>query len=238
MKLNNAMHNSHRHYEELQYSHKSMSQNNSSLPSLVKKLPRLSEELGRLAQFSQGRDVNLDELIHSVSHRSHALLTLFFGIPFLLPIPVPGLSMIFGVIIAIAGFRMMFGWGPWIPRKMGTYKVPGDTVAKIFFAGERFLCRIEWLIKPRGRWVQGSIFVRASVAFMISFAGILLALPLPPGTNFPPATAIVILSIGVLEMDLFFLILGSLIFVANVALFSLIPLYGYDVLMKYLPHFW
>jgi len=65
---------------------------------------------------------------------------------------------------------------------------------------------------------------------MISLGGLLLFLPLPPGTNAPPALALILLCIGTLQHDIVFVILGTLIlFLFTLALLSL-ALLGLDLL--------
>ena len=63
-------------------------------------------------------------------------------------------------------------------------------------------------------------------AFIIFVAAFVLLLPLPPGTNFPPALCIILMAGGLLERDGRFILAGYLAFALNVVFFALFALYG------------
>jgi hypothetical protein len=143
------------------------------------------------------------------------------------PIPLPGLSMIFGLIIAAAGLRMAQGSGPWVPERWKNRSLPGRRLEKIFAAGAAFLRRCERVLKPRGRWLTAHPWTQRVNGGAIAFCGLLLAAPAPPGTNFPPAFAILLLSVGTLEEDLLFLAAGYAALALNVLLFGAIAWLGW-----------
>lgn len=66
---------------------------------------------------------------------------------------------------------------------------------------------------------------RLNGIFMV-IAGFLLALPTPPGGNFPPGVALVLLSLGTLEEDAVVTTLGYIAFALNVVLFGAIFYFG------------
>jgi hypothetical protein len=71
-------------------------------------------------------------------------------------------------------------------------------------------------------------------AVMVVILGFLLALPLPPGTNFPPAISIILLSIGSLERDAVFVGAGIVAFGVNVLFFSEIFITAWTYLSRLL----
>ena len=187
---------------------------------------RLSSELARLVSLCDEESITLRRLTEAMGTRGHALLALFLGFPFLLPIPLPGLSIFFGACIAISGGRMALGKGPWFPRSWMNRPLPVSILRKILRTGEKLMSRLEVWIKPRGAFFHAYPWVRPMNGLMIASCGLLLALPLPPGTNFPPAAAIVLLATGSLEEDGLFLGLGYIAFMVNVAFFTLLPFLG------------
>jgi len=187
---------------------------------------RLSGELARLGALCHGESITLQQLTDAMGTRGHALLTLLLGFPFLLPIPLPGLSVFFGTCIAITGFRMALGKVHWFPRQWMERPLSTKVLRRIFHTGEKIMQRLEVWIKPRGAFFHASPWIRPLTGLLIACCGMLLALPLPPGTNFPPALAIILLSIGSLEEDGVFLALGYAAFVLNVIFFTLLPFLG------------
>lgn len=192
----------------------------------------LSEEFVKLSELCNQETILFSTLINNMTARGHALLTLIFGIPFMLPIPIPGLSVIFGFIIFVGGMAMALGQKPWVPKFIMDRTISSHTLSKVFFHGARISRKFEWLIKPRGRIIINYSWVRRFNGVLIGICGFLLALPLPPGTNFPPATAIILLSVAILQEDILFMIFGYLAFALNSIFFAAIFIYGFSGVQK------
>jgi hypothetical protein len=199
---------------------------------------KLSAELLRLSVICEEENVTFSRLIRALRSRGHALITLFLSFPFLLPVPLPGLSVIFGLLIALCGVRISFQGRPWIPRKWRKKRIPGTVLAKVFRAGRKVMLFLEKFIRPRQvKWARHREMIRFS-GWMIAILGVLLSLPYPPGTNFPPASAIILLSIGLLEEDVLFLFLGMIDFVFNLFFFTAITFFGFEGIRKVFTYFY
>lgn len=194
---------------------------------------RLSAEFKRLSEVCRSGPMTFRDLVGTITTRTHALLTLVLSIPFLLPIPLPGLSIPFGALIIIAGFRMIWGLPPWVPGIIGRRTIPSEVLAKIFLGGESIMKKLERWVRPRGYGLTRRLMFRTMTASMILISGFFLALPLPPGTNFPPALTIVLLSVGELEDDGLFLIFGSIAFLLTSTAFTVLPWLGIESLIHY-----
>jgi hypothetical protein len=84
----------------------------------------------------------------------------------------------------------------------------------------KILLRTETVIKPRLRFfARHPGFVKFNGA-VISLLAILLGLPMPPGFNFPPALAIIVLAIGSIERDGVLIIIGYSLAILNVVFFG------------------
>jgi hypothetical protein len=149
---------------------------------------------------------------------SHALVVLFLSLPFLTPIPLPGLSLVLGTVIALSGVAIILGKPIWLPHFVGKQKISGHLLEKIFSTGSRVLLKFEHLIRPRMDNLLGGKLGRLLSGLLIFFSGVILALPLPPGTNFPPALICVILALGLLERDRLLTFLGLSLFIAKIVL--------------------
>ncbi len=189
---------------------------------------RPSQVFARLASACAAGPVTLGTLIEGMGPRDHALLTLLLGMCFLHPIPMLGISVIFGSVIAVAGGRMAWGLGPWVPRRWMHKPLPRGLLARVFSASSRVFKRAESLIHPRGAGFAGHPWALRGTGLAVALCGLLIMVPLPPPTNMPPATAIVLLSVGVLEEDALILGLGAVAFLANIAMFTAIAVFGFQ----------
>ncbi|MBS0653279.1 MAG: exopolysaccharide biosynthesis protein [Verrucomicrobia bacterium] len=194
---------------------------------------RLSEEFQRLSVECADKEMNARELVHFIGPRSRALISLIFSVPFLFFIPLPGLSTLFGFLIAVCGYSIAFNKGIWFPNWMLKKKISGKLLAQAFQKGKIILVKIERAFRPRGLFLSKHPVVERINGFLIFFCALILMLPLPPGTNFPPGLAIFLLSIGILEEDGLFVILGYLAFLGNLAFFIYLPMLGVEALHKH-----
>ncbi len=197
-------------------------------PPLLRR--RLSAELTQLEFLCHSEKLTLGTLIEQMTPRSHAILTFFISLPFLLPIPLPGLSTPFGLMIAALGISLSLRKKPWLPRFLKRREISPRFLEKVFHKSSELSMKMERWIHPRGAYIVTHPWIRQLNGVWIALCGLLLALPLPPGTNAPPALAIVLLSIGHLEEDLLVLGLGYIAMAINLILFFLLFFFGVSLL--------
>ena len=190
--------------------------------------PRPSEEFRRLAELCAGETVSIKVLMGEMRPRDHALLTLVLSAAFLHPVPMMGLSIPLGLVILFAGARMAMGKGPWVPAAWRDRPMPARFFRTVFRAFAAVMRPVEGLLRPRGKGVAATVWVRRANGVGLALAGCFIIIPLPPPTNFPPALAGFVLSVGVLEDDLLFIGLGWGFLALNALLFGAIAVYGLD----------
>lgn len=140
--------------------------------------------------------------------RGHALFIILLALPFLLPLPLPGLSTPSGILIFFLGGALVLNREPWLPQRVRHTPIPKRLLSYIERKINPKLARLEKVFKPRwfdfshGNWV-----VRAH-GVLISASAILLALPAPPGGNVGPAAAVLLFALAVLECDGLMTLLG------------------------------
>lgn len=195
-------------------------------------MTRLQNEVARIIEKCRCDQISFEELFLETASQDQALLTLILSIPFLLPVPLPGLSMPFGVLIATVGIRMFFGKSFWFPQYLKHKKISGGLVLRIFEKVEPVSNFISRWVKPRGTFFSDSPKMKRFIFLLISVCGFLLALPLPPGTNSPPALTAGLLSLGVLEQDGLYLLAGLICFLAISYLFFYIAFIGYPQMIQ------
>src|SRR5262245_17247201 len=80
-------------------------------------LDPISAELEGLLKAADQKPMSLAAIATHLKERGWALLVLFLAAPF--PIPnIPGLSVPFGVAIALIGWAFMMRRKPWLPERI------------------------------------------------------------------------------------------------------------------------
>ncbi len=182
---------------------------------------RLSEDIELLlAEFAE-RPVRLGEVMDLMRHRSYSFLLILLCLPFCTPIPLPGLSTPFGLVVALIGLRLALGQAPWVPQRMLQIQLPAKLLPRVLMAAEKLIARLEYFLKPRCAVVFKLPFLENVMGLMILIVGALLLLPLPiPFTNFAPALTVILLASAMIEKDGYFVIAGTVAFVVTILFFT------------------
>lgn len=178
----------------------------------TRNLTRLEKEIDRICELSEKESLTFGELFAPTAPQDQALVSLLLSLPFLLPIPLPGLSTPFGLAICFVSGRMLLGLPFWLPSFLFKKNISPTLIGSVFSKLKPWVTRSARYIKPRGTFFSKHPGNKFFSSLLIFVGGILLALPLPPGTNAPPALTVVCFSLGLLEEDSLFLFLGYLIF--------------------------
>lgn len=181
---------------------------------------KLSVELAELRDKSAERAITLREVIYTLHGRAYLLLVLLLALPFITPIPLPGLSTPFGLAIAAIALRLSLGQRPWLPMKLQRKVLPAGFFGRVFALAEKVLRLFEKFLRPRLTALTDTPLLAQLHALLILIAAVGLLLPLPiPFTNSFPAWTILLLAAGLLERDGVFILAGYVIFVASVFYF-------------------
>lgn len=190
----------------------------------VQPLPRkLSEELATLHARTGGRAVTLREVIYVLRTRAYLLLMILLALPFIQPVPLPGLSTPLGLAIVLIALRLSLGQQPWLPMRIQRAELPPGFFGKVLALTERLIRFMESILRPRWAAMTGVPLLNQLHAVIILISALILLLPLPiPFSNLLPAWAIFLLACGLLERDGLFIVLGYLAFVVAAAYFILL----------------
>lgn len=181
---------------------------------------RVSAELARLRERTAARAVTLREVLQVLGERAYLLLVLLLALPFLTPLPLPGLSTPFGLAIAVVAARLLLGRRPWLPRKLQRQVVPAGFFTRLFAVAAWVLRLLERWLRPRLTGLTDGRVARQAHAGVMLLAALALLLPLPiPFTNSFPAWTILLVAGGLLERDGAAVIAGYLVAAAGVAYF-------------------
>lgn len=186
---------------------------------------RFSRVLTRIRTASESGDLTVRELIALFGPRGHAFLTLFLVLPFLQPIPIPGVSSVLGTVMALAGFFMLRGRPPWVPERVARVRIEKHFLLKVGGALESFLRRMERIVRPRGAYLFQRPWFRILNGTLLCIHGLLLALPLPiPFSNFLPAIVLFLIALGSLEEDAIVIVAGYTATIATALFFAALAL--------------
>lgn len=197
---------------------------------------RFSRELLELAVRFTERPVTLEDLLEVGQGRSANAILILLSLPFLTPIPLPGVSMPVGALVVVMGSTMALGRRPWVPRWLCPGPLPVRWLPQALAAAGRVVRVLEWGLRPRWTFLPADLCYRRLVGVMTAGAGLLLLLPLPvPFSNGLPAWTILLLSAAAVERDGVCLLAGCLLFALTLGFFLLLALGGAAV-WDYLRH--
>ncbi len=165
-------------------------------------MARLSKEL-RQVFFDPDHppQVTLLEILKLAGERTFGFLFVLLSLPSALPIPAPGYSIPFGIVILILAVQLAVGRRrPWLPEKLKQQTVKLQQVQKFLNSGLPWLQRIELLSRPRLSFVCTSSPGRAVLGTAIALMALSMMIPLPL-TNTLPAVGVFITGFGLVDDD-------------------------------------
>lgn len=178
--------------------------------------------LRRLAYDHPKDDIPLGEILSFLGDRAFGLMMLVMALPMATPLSaVPGVSTVFGLPLAVVCFQLMLGFRqPVLPKVLAQRTIRRQAFAAAVERAAPWLVRIERVIHPRLKPLTGPVAERLIGTICVVMAGI-LALPIPGG-NQPPALAIALFAIAIIERDGLFMILGLVVAVLSLVLLAVI----------------
>ena len=190
---------------------------------------RTSDVLKSLLDNSSDEWFTVEQICAGLGTSSFGVSLLAFSIPEVVPIPVPGISAIVALPTAVVSAQMIAGKKELrLPKWLLKRKVPRKALYAAIHAVLPALRRIEKGAKPRGRWVSNPLTQRLLGLFIFLLA-LFIALPIP-GTNMPPAIAIFVTSLGLVERDGVLICVGILIGLASMVLIGAVAIGSFSLL--------
>ena len=177
-----------------------------------------------LRQNLPAEGLTLGDLLERLGHQGALVAALVFCLPFLLPVSIPGVSTAFGLVLILIGFGVVLDRVPWVPSRLRQRMIKSDSLSNALERGERLMLRLDKWSRPRlGALTHGATLNRIN-GLALSFAGVLLVLPLAPipFSNTLPAAAALLLSLGMLQRDGLVILLGYLAILATLAYFGVL----------------
>jgi hypothetical protein len=161
---------------------------------------RLSHVLTDIARERGPDRLSIADLRDALGDRAFGALLILFAAPNALPVNAPGVSTVLGAPLLFLALQMIVGLrAPWLPGFMARRTVRRESFAKAVDVIVPWIRRAERLLRPRmGMLARGPI--ERLIGGVCAVMALVLMLPIPFG-NMPPAVAICILALAVLEED-------------------------------------
>ncbi len=167
-----------------------------------------SKLLNQLNEIRNLPEITLEKLADGLQDEALLVICLISILPFLQPVPIPGLSSLLGFVVFMQGIGLMFLKKPILTKKMKSVTISKEKFELIYKSAEKFTKITKMISLYSHPWTNS----RAShviCGFAIVLSAAFLSLPLPvPMSNFVPALSIALICVGLLEEDLFLVITG------------------------------
>jgi hypothetical protein len=165
----------------------------------------LSQELARLVESAPAdQPLTLNRLLRDTGGRGLFLVVILLSLPFITPIPLPGVSTVLGLVIGVLAVRLAVELPPSLPPSLGDRSLDAGASRKVLAASVKLLRLIERLAKPRrSAWLgwRAVRFFNAGLMALMAFLLMLPFPPFPPFTNSLPAWSLIVLAASMMEED-------------------------------------
>lgn len=154
--------------------------------------------------------ITYHRVMEVLGDRAFGLIVLFFALPSALPFStIPGVAVIFSAPIILFSCQMIFARKTlWLPNFIAKRTIQQETISKVISATLPYLTKVESFLKPRWPFMN-SRFMEIINGVVICCLALLLMLPIPL-SNFIFAGLLVIFSLGLIEKDGLFILLGHI----------------------------
>lgn len=148
----------------------------------------------------QEPQVSVRHIRDALGHRAYGLLLFMFALPNIVPVGIPGVSTILGLPLVLLSAQLLLGLpAPWFPRWLLDRSVNSAKLAAAIRSALPYLMKLERILRPRLLWLTGPVAERLLALVCLTLA-IILSLPIP-FANWPPALAIALLALSLIERD-------------------------------------
>lgn len=188
----------------------------------------LRETFSSIHRVLPDSGITLSMVMGLLGKESFLILSVFLTLPFLVPVSIPGVSTAFGAIILLIGISLLLNRQPWLPDRFMMHVFPTDKIRTCLSQGLIWIKRLERISHRRVPSLCHGHLISKINGLVVVASSILLMAPLAfiPFSNTLPALAILLLSIGILQHDGFFVLLGYLFLIITSFYFAMIALMG------------
>jgi hypothetical protein len=186
----------------------------------------LGETLRNLARSIHGETVTVRELLSMVGEQGLLLALMFLTLPFLLPISIPGVSTVFGMVAILISLGVTFNRVPWLPDRLLDRPLDAVKLAAAIENGADRFGRVDRISHPRLTQLTENAAMNRLAGLGLLLGSVLLIFPLGlvPFSNTLPAWGILLLAAGLLQRDGVLILLGYLFLLGTIVYFAALGL--------------
>jgi hypothetical protein len=186
----------------------------------------LSQALAAAAASLTEPRTTLRQLLTVLGEHGLLALCAVLSLPFLLPVSVPGVSLIFGPVVVLLAIAITRNRVPWLPDRLMRFGFPTDRLRLSLERGARFIARFDRVVRPRWLRLTGNLTLYRLHGVALTVGAALMTLPLGwvPLANTLPGLAVLLLSLGMMQRDGAFIALGYAAIAATVVYFSVLAI--------------
>ena len=158
----------------------------------------------------------LGDLMDSLQGRGLAAVLGLLALPIALPMPLPGISAVFGLPMLVIALQIMLQRPRlWLPQSVRRRKLNLKRLRAVGTKAAKWLKSLERLLRPRLVWLFTPPF-EILYGALCAWLALILFLPIPFG-NMLPSLSIFLLAIAMLEHDGVAALVGVVLSVASIA---------------------
>ena len=183
----------------------------------------LSQLLATIIDDIRGETITLRELLERCGREGMLMVCAIACLPFLIPVSIPGVSTVFGAAIVLLAVALFLNRLPWLPRRILDKPLPAAKLRPVLLKGVGLVGKLDRWLQPRWSGLTTTPMQRVNSAVLV-FGGLLLMAPLGliPFSNTVPAVGILLLTVGMMQRDGLFVLLGYLGTVLTVVYFGVL----------------
>lgn len=183
----------------------------------------LSQLLTSIIDDIQGETITLRELLERCGREGMLMVCAIACLPFLIPVSIPGVSTVFGAAIVLLAGALFLNRLPWLPQRIQNKPMDAQKLKPVLHKGAAIVGKMDRWLKERLPALTTAPMQRFNSAVLV-FGGVLLMAPLGliPFSNTVPAVGILLLTMGMLQRDGVFVLLGYLGHVLTVVYFGVL----------------
>jgi hypothetical protein len=160
----------------------------------------LSELLAEHARTVRSERVSLADIADVLGTRSIGAWLLILALPMALPVPMPGISILFGVPLMIISIQLALGGRrAWLPAFILRQSMARSDYVALMARMQPAVERFERIVRPRALWLAND-WAKIPIGLSCLVLAMIITLPIPLG-HVAPGSAICLLALGLMERD-------------------------------------
>ena len=144
--------------------------------------------------------VSLADIADVLGTRSIGASLLILALPMVLPVPAPGISVLFGMPLMMISAQLALGGRQvWLPAFILRQSLARADYVALVARMRPAMERLKRLVRPRALWLAND-WTKIPIGPICLVLGMIITLPIPLG-HVAPGSAICLLALGLMERD-------------------------------------